>query len=406
MTNDAARVRAWWFHRQGMDGTPDRGCAREILFRSGWARSIAGINPYLTLFSRGGVSRQQADDAAARLEIHELPAARGCTYVVPSDDFGLALKVGQRFGTEADMKLARKLGASDKDVDRLCSAVVDALSNGPLDPEGLRRQTGGAVRDLGEEGKKKGLASTLPLALGMLQSAGEIRRIPANGRLDQQRYSYALWRPSPLAKFGMSTEAAFVELARKYFNWIGPATMEQFQWFSGLGVKAAKAAVGPLALKAAKGIEHYLILPEHCDAFEGFKAPRNPQFVLVSSLDGIFHLRRNVEDLIASEDRESRVYIDREPMPIGSVKDLHNHAILDRGRLVGLWDYDVETESVAWMSFVGKNKALEEAVRKTEAFVRDELGDARSFSLDSPKSRIPRLETLRGARTGNDRAKN
>ena len=87
MTNDAARVRAWWFHRQGMDGTPGGGCAREILFRSGWARSIAGVNPYLTLFSRGGVSRQQADDAAARLEIHELPAARGCTYVV-RDELG------------------------------------------------------------------------------------------------------------------------------------------------------------------------------------------------------------------------------------------------------------------------------------------------------------------------------
>ena len=34
-------------------------------------------------------------------------------------------------------------------------------------------------------------------------------------------------------------------------------------------------------------------------------------------------------------------------------------------------------------------------VKSTEAFVRDELGDARSFSLDSPESRRPRVEALR-----------
>jgi hypothetical protein len=33
---------------------------------------------------------------------------------------------------------------------------------------------------------------------------------------------------------------------------------------------------------------------------------------------------------------------------------------------------------------------------RTEAFVRDELGDARTFSLDSPASRGGRLEALRG----------
>jgi hypothetical protein len=42
-----------------------------------------------------------------------------------------------------------------------------------------------------------------------------------------------------------------------------------------------------------------------------------------------------------------------------------------------------------------KDKALAAAVEETEAFVRDQLGAARSFSLDSPKSRVSRLESLR-----------
>ena len=71
--------------------------------------------------------------------------------------------------------------------------------------------------------------------------------------------------------------------------------------------------------------------------------------------------------------------------------------ILDRGRLVGLWEYDTATESIAWMSFIKKNKDLEKAVARTEEFVRTQMGDARSFSLDSPKSRAPRIERLRKA---------
>jgi hypothetical protein len=74
---------------------------------------------------------------------------------------------------------------------------------------------------------------------------------------------------------------------------------------------------------------------------------------------------------------------------------LPSHAILDRGRIVGLWEYDTAAHSIAWIAFVKNDKALEAAVSRTEDYVREQLGDARSFSLDSPKSRAPRVATLR-----------
>ncbi len=46
-------------------------------------------------------------------------------------------------------------------------------------------------------------------------------------------------------------------------------------------------------------------------------------------------------------------------------------------------------------TFGVKDKALDAAVKATEAYVRADLGDARSFSLDSPKSRAPKIEALR-----------
>lgn len=128
-------MRAWWWHRQGLDGSLAGASPAEVLDRAGWARSVGGSNPYLTLVARAGTSRVDAN------------------------------------------------------------AVVAALVDGPRDPAALRAALGDSVRNLGPDGKKKGMTTTLPVALGLLQAAGEIRRIPVDGRLDQQRYSYVAWVP-------------------------------------------------------------------------------------------------------------------------------------------------------------------------------------------------------------------
>jgi hypothetical protein len=85
MTMNDAKLRGWWWHRQGLDGSLRGKPPATVLERSGWARSVGGVGPYLTLFARAGTSREAADAAVARLDIHELPAARGCTYVLPAE---------------------------------------------------------------------------------------------------------------------------------------------------------------------------------------------------------------------------------------------------------------------------------------------------------------------------------
>ena len=379
----ADKLRAWWAHRQGLDGRLTGANAAEVLAQTGWARSVGGVGPYLTLFSRAGISREAADRAVEKLVIHELPSARGCTYVLPAADFALGLKAGERDG---EMKVALKLGVTEREIDKLCEAVVKALSKGPLDPEEIREATGNASRSLGEAGKKKGLTTTLPLALGKLQSSGDIRRVPVNGRLDQQRYKYVAWKPNPTAKFKMSAGDVQVELARRYFTWTGPATVAEFRWFSALGTTAAKAALEPLKLVEIE--DGRLILPGQRDAFESFKVPKQADYRLVSSIDGISLLRRDLNSIADPPVLKN----------LGTVPDLPSHGIFDRGRLVGLWEYDPPTESIAWSPFIAKNKDLERAVARTEEYVRTQLGDARSFSLDSPKSRAPRIQALRAGK--------
>jgi hypothetical protein len=356
------KLRAWRWHKQGLDGSLAGQTAAEVLMRTGWARSVGGAAPYLTLFARAGLRRTETDAALARVEIHELPAARGCTYVVPAADYSLALAAGAPFADD-ELKVARKLGVTDQEIAKLRAAVVKALADGPLDPEALRTKVGHAVRNLGADGAKKGLTTTLPVALGLLQSAGEIRRIPVNGRFDQQRYRYAAWK--------WDIDGSFTDLARRYFSWIGPIPLAEFQTFSALGVKAAKAAIEPLHLVDVG--EGALLPPEDHEGFVKFQAPKRPQYALVSSLD------------ILKGDIDS---------------DLPGHAILDRGQLIGRWEFDTSTGTIAWALLGGAaDTVLQKTIRTMEAFVRDDLGDARSFSLDSPKSRVPRIEALRKVAT-------
>lgn len=393
---DEAKLRTWWSYKQGLDGRLAGRSAAEVLEETGWARSVGGAGPYLGLYARARLSREAVDAAVAKLEIHELPSARGCTYVLPAKDFALGLRVGQAFGG-GDMKTALKLGVTEAEIDKLCDAVVTALKKDALDPEALREAVGGAARSLGEEGKKKGLTTTLPIALGRLQGRGEIRRIPVNGRLDNQRYKYARWSPNPLAKLKLTDEEANTELARRFFRWIGPATLAEFQWFSGLGVKASKAAVAPLQLEPLGDGDERLLLPDEREKLESFAVPKKPQYVLTSSLDGIALLRRDLKSLIAAEDLKIKVPGEKALTQVGGLSDLTSHAIFDRGRLVGLWEYDPDAQAIAWMSFGSKDAAMKKAVAEMEEYVREQLGDARSFSLDSPKSRAPRLEALRTA---------
>ena len=390
---DTAKLRAWWSHRQGLGGALQGSSASQVLERSGWARSVGGAGPYLGLFARAGLTRDAIDAAVANLEIHELPSSRGCTYVLPASDFALGLRLAQNFSGEA--KVAEKLGVTDKEIGKLCEAIIRALENGPRDPEQIREATGKASRNLGAEGKKKGLATTLPVALGKLQVEGEIRRIPRNGRLDQQRYRYTLWRPNPLAKSQMPFAAACVALARKYFSWIGPATVAEFQQFAGIGVKAAKAALEPLKLVPSTNGSDRLMLADDREQYDRFSVPEAGQYSLVSGLDSMTLLRRELASLLEAEDAKRKVPTEKGVVSLGGLADLESHAIFDRGRIVGIWEYDPLQESIAWRAFIPADKHLKQAIAMTEDFVRTQLGDMRAFSLDSPASRAPRIATLR-----------
>jgi hypothetical protein len=307
----------------------------------------------------------------------------------------LALTLSQ--GTVGEIATLGRLGVPAGEVEQLADAVVEALGDEQLEPAALKERLGDRVRNLGAAGKKRGVTTTLPAALGLLQTEGRIRRIPVDGRLDQQRYRYVHWDPSPLAGHAPSVADARAELAQLFWTWAGPATLAHFRWFSGLGAKVVKEAVADLDLEAVPtdvdGLDGLLALPGDAKVLLEYAPPPEGNVELVTSIDSVVLLRRDLSTCVTAANL-AHPLLAGEKGAGGSLADLPHHAIVDRGRVIGLWDFDTDAGSVVWVTFDEPADDVREAVAETERFVRDELGDARSFSLDSPSSRRARLDTL------------
>lgn len=388
---DSATQRAWSWHKQGLGGLLVGATAAEVFAKAGWARSVGGANPYLTLFARAGIRREKADADMAALRIHELPTARGCTYVLGEDDFAWALSLGQG-AAEATVKVLDKLGVDRSEVKALETQTLEVLRTAgqPLDPKQLKDQLGDAVRSLGEEGKKKGASTTLPTVLGLLQADGRIRRVPSNSRLDQQRYAYTAWG---LPAANESPEEARAKLMEKYLGWTGGATLKQTQWFTAFTVAQTKAALAAVAAVEHEGL---WMLPADVDAASTFTAPEDEQIQLLAGTDALFLLRRNAADHFAEEDRDRHLLSAK----LALQADLPDHPIVDRGRIIGLWQYDPGAERIAYWTFGAPTEAVMQRIHEVEDFIREDLGDFRSFSLDSPSSRQKRIDAINAARLG------
>jgi hypothetical protein len=163
--------------------------------------------------------------------------------------------------------------------------------------------------------------------------------------------------------------------------------------------KAALAAVGavevPTALSAAMagsqaaGGDPLWMLPEDLGGLAAFEEPAGEQIQLLAGTDSLFLLRRNAADLLAEEDLHKPA--------LGSLAlqaDLPDHPILDRGRIIGLWQYDPAQERIVPWLFHGPTPAVTQRIAEVEAWIREDLGDFRAFSLDSPASRQKRIDGL------------
>lgn len=148
---------------------------------------------------------------------------------------------------------------------------------------------------------------------GTLCQTGRIGRHHAFALLDE-------WLPESRE---LSGEAAFAELARRYFTSHGPASLQDFAWWAGITQRAAAAAIDAAgeALRREKFGDR--------DHWSAAKAPRataarRPQVALLPAYD---------EYTVAYKDRSHVAGTGR----LGNPMALLNPLVIVDGRAVGTW---------------------------------------------------------------------
>jgi hypothetical protein len=72
---------------------------------------------------------------------------------------------------------------------------------------------------------------------------------------------------------------------------------------------------------------------------------------------------------------------------LGDVRHISARTLFDGDRLVGFWEYDPSAEAVVFNTFdplpPKRKRAAQELAESVAAFLKDDVGHARSFSLDT-----------------------
>lgn len=405
LTLSLERARAHWHHKQGL-AEPLQVAVEEVVAATGWLRTLGGVDAYLAARARvPGLTRQRLDEAVQQSRLQVVPAVRGCIYLVPRPEVPLVLRIAQEQHRKRAEREYEKAGIAPAELSDVGEAVLKALRKGPLSTDALRKALPeGTVRSLGDKGKKVGLSSTLPPALRHLEFEGKVERTLEGGRLDTERYLWRLPARNPFtgAKVPGEPVERHARIAATFFRQAGPTTLEDFTSWAALSQREARAAMEklPLAPVAVEGLAAEAWVLEEELAVLREKVPASSSLSMLAFEDCYlaFHGGPALFTDPRHHAREVPVWGTKRGRTLGDARYLFMRPLLDGDRLVGFWEYDVDEEAVVFGTFdklaPRRRKAVEALAGDVAAFLRDEVGHAHSFSLDSDEALRKRVALI------------
>lgn len=372
----------------------------QLVRATGLHRTLGGVDVYLALRAR--MPSFRAEDLHAALLDGTLtvgPTVRGCIYLGLGQDRALMLGTAALLARSRVEKELEKVKVPKAEVRRLGERVVHALAHaGPLSTDALRKALpAGAVRSLGEAGKKLGLSSTLPPTLRLLEFDGRLRRVPENGRVDVERYLWQVAEPFE----ELPREVLLKTLAQRFYNWAGIATIDAFAEWSGLGKREARAAVDALDLSS------WDCGGEGCLGDGSVVHPameqRSDVVALLPFEDNLVAFAQGLAPWFDTQHHDLALpnWGRAGTLSIGESRYASLRPILAEERFVGFWEFDPERQTieVGLLEKVEKKTRarIDEAAEDTASFLRGSFDHARSVSLDRPedlKQRVKRVKKL------------
>jgi Winged helix DNA-binding domain len=380
---DLSGLRAETAARQRLTGPRDEPALRAL----GATAGVYGSAPAFALSAIARASTPLADlDALLGSDrLVRLRCMRGSVYAVPAELYPTVFAATQEAVLRDRLRGLRWAGIAPEEVARLEGAVREALADG-------RAATIADLRTLlaplsPEADKHMPILASLWAAQGLLVRAGA----PAGWRDGTVAYALTAERLPGLDLDGLDVTAARADLARLYLRAFGPATVADFHWWSGLGKRAARAAMAA-ALDGATPAEDE---PVRIDEPPPVDDDAEPAVRLLPAWDTALVGFRDRARLVAGE-HLPWVY-DR----AGNAASV----VLHDGVVAGLWQLDEGDPPVVSVAWLPGAPAVDPALVEAEAARMAELlgiaaPDVRVVGLPPPLAEQPRnahLAPLRGA---------
>jgi winged helix DNA-binding protein len=388
-----AHLRAWWFRRQGLTAHTSAKTVADCLRQTGWLATVGSTGVYLSMRARlPGISRETIDRAAMDgVDVIEVPGAHARPAIlVPRDEMALALRLHWASYAKHAAPLFARGRYSETALKAIASQVCRVLDEGPLSTADIR-----AVVTHPEAGE------LLTGALIDLAVRGIVRRYPADGRLDSSEYLYELRHADDRPDLDAEGDATTVTLkaTRLFLQRHGPGAVDEIADWAGLTKGAIRKAF--VALRAERltldgWTDDAWLLPDEVRAWNRFAAD-SKRVVLLPYRDPFVSVRRP-PSVLARRNTARVLNAKLKPVAMREVTGLNHHTIVAGGELVGVWEYDPQTERIVtrvWNTDKALRARVADAAGETERFVREQLGDAKLSAVDPPARRARRMAFCR-----------
>ena len=154
----------------------------------------------------------------------------------------------------------------------------------------------------------------------------ELDGVICSGARRGKQFTYALFEERVVGPTALERDAALFELARRYFTTRGPATVDDFAWWSGLTKADAKRGVDA----AASHLEHGSIDHRSYWSAPGYRARRSSSVLA--------HLLPNYDEyFIGLKDRRAFVARLRASEAKARTDGLSGNVLIVDGQIVGGW---------------------------------------------------------------------
>lgn len=330
--------------------------------------------PFVTLRARlpGFAAKELRQALEPGGSMIKLRTCRRTLHIYPLSEAGAAHNATLRLRLAACAAILRRLGKDPTILTRLAPLVREALLGGPLPHRELERQVLAAPLQI--RARQDVLSELVRLAIKWLWESGELVYRNAADSLHRERREFHLTHLAhPALQLNhIDTGQAIQVLLRRYLAAFGPASIDDFQWWSGLTrgeITPALEAVRPelTDVRLAGRPEPLLLLAEHEPRLLSAEPLPNNHVDLLAhedpSLKGYFTTRHRYVD-----DRHRSVLFNT----IGEARP----SIAVAGRCVGTWHFDRRTRTINDHLYISipkaARRALTERLEHMTEFLRSE----------------------------------